>query len=168
MNKRIRELRLLLKMTQEEFSKEIGISSSQLSKLENGKLLMSKQLLSTICSRFSVNPDWIISGYGPLKNSSLNSNVSINNIDPIKLKLINVILNIDTKIINDFIKDALSLLSFKIETSSDNIENSIQSYRNELESEKKGGILSALLSIKGIIKRIFNLHNDFNQLLFNT
>ncbi|MCT4047241.1 helix-turn-helix transcriptional regulator [Elizabethkingia anophelis] len=56
---RIKELRKEKKLTQVEFSNEIGIDNSQLSKIEQGKIMPTLIQLMEIASKFNISLDWI-------------------------------------------------------------------------------------------------------------
>lgn len=57
---KIKELRKLNKMTQIEFSNEINIDNSQLSKIEQGKLMPTLSQLMEISSKFNRSLDWLV------------------------------------------------------------------------------------------------------------
>ncbi|MBR3770725.1 MAG: helix-turn-helix transcriptional regulator [Clostridium sp.] len=62
---RIKHLRKnLLKMTQEDFSKEIRISRSNLGSIETGRVNLTDRVISDICDNFSVNYEWLTKGIG--------------------------------------------------------------------------------------------------------
>jgi len=65
-NKRIELLRNHLNLTQQGFSNLIGISSGQLSRIENEKSEPEKATLNKIFSTISVSPDWLLHGKGDL------------------------------------------------------------------------------------------------------
>ena len=58
---RIEELRKVMKITQEELAKRIGISKSQLSRIENGETkTLSSNLLIRLADEFDVSTDYIL------------------------------------------------------------------------------------------------------------
>lgn len=61
----IKELRKERKLTQLEFSTRIGIDNSQLSKIEQGKLMPTLNQLMEISSIFNISLDWL-TGKGPM------------------------------------------------------------------------------------------------------
>ena len=61
----IKELRKERKLTQLEFSTQIGIDNSQLSKIEQGKLMPTLNQLMEISSIFNISLDWL-TGQGPM------------------------------------------------------------------------------------------------------
>lgn len=66
MNNRIKKVRQELKMTQDEFSKKIGVSFSSVSKLEKGINNPSEQTIRAICREFSINRYWLETGNGDM------------------------------------------------------------------------------------------------------
>ena len=61
---RIRDLRLRLKLTMEEFGKRLGIQKSAVSKIENGSVSLTDQNRIAICREFGVNEEWLRTGKG--------------------------------------------------------------------------------------------------------
>lgn len=54
--KKVKELRLKLELTQEQFAERIGISPKSLSLIELGKNFVSAEVLNSICENMNVNP----------------------------------------------------------------------------------------------------------------
>jgi len=65
-NKRIKELREYLGLTQEEFGKQLGLKKSNISDIERGKVRPKDPLLRLIEQTFSVNPEWLRKGKGEM------------------------------------------------------------------------------------------------------
>lgn len=63
-NDRIKRLRKIHGMTQQEFGDKIGIGKSALSQIESGASNPSKQTILAICRVFQVNKVWLLSGQG--------------------------------------------------------------------------------------------------------
>lgn len=59
MGERIRELRKTHKLTQEQFSKQIGVARPQISKVENGKEGLSKPAVKLICVLYGISEEWL-------------------------------------------------------------------------------------------------------------
>lgn len=64
MNKRLRELRKELKLTQAEFGEKIGLSNFAISDMEKGKTQISLRNINLICEKFRINEDWLRYGIG--------------------------------------------------------------------------------------------------------
>ena len=61
--RRIRELRGF-DMTQEEFSRRIGISQNYLSTMEHGKVEIGAEILLRISLEFGKSLEWLLTGEG--------------------------------------------------------------------------------------------------------
>ncbi len=59
---RIHQLRLKINLSQEEFGKQIGLSKSGISNIENGKRTISDTHIKIICSTFGVSEQWLRTG----------------------------------------------------------------------------------------------------------
>ena len=68
MNERLKELRKELGLSMEKFGERIGVTKSSISLLESGKNKPSEQTIRLICSEFSVNKEWLITGAGGIQN----------------------------------------------------------------------------------------------------
>jgi len=56
--KRIKDIRMALNMTQEEFANEIGVEKSHISRMECGRKGISLTRMKQICERFDVPMDY--------------------------------------------------------------------------------------------------------------
>ncbi|GHV84947.1 hypothetical protein AGMMS50230_05550 [Spirochaetia bacterium] len=65
-NQRIKHLRKKLKLTQNEFSIVITISSGQLACIETGKRVVNDRTIKLICDSFNVNDTWLRTGHEPV------------------------------------------------------------------------------------------------------
>jgi transcriptional regulator with XRE-family HTH domain len=61
---RIKQLRKELKLTQNEFSTIIAVSSGYLACIETGKRMVNDRTLKLICSSFNANGEWLRTGEG--------------------------------------------------------------------------------------------------------
>lgn len=61
-NDRIKELRIRLNLTQEEFGNKIGLSKSGISNIENGTRNVSPRHVKLICTIFDINESWLTTG----------------------------------------------------------------------------------------------------------
>lgn len=66
MKTRIIELRKSLGLTQEEFSKEIGLSRNFIWMIEKGDRIPSDRTISDICRKFRVREEWLRTGSGEM------------------------------------------------------------------------------------------------------
>lgn len=69
--KRIKKLRRdQLKLTQDEFSKRIKISRSNLASIEIGRISVTDRVINDICLAFKVNEEWLRNGQGDVFSDS--------------------------------------------------------------------------------------------------
>lgn len=65
-NKRIKELRNRLNLTQDDFGERIGLSKSGISNIENGTRSVSERHIKLISNIFGVSEDWLKTGIDPI------------------------------------------------------------------------------------------------------
>lgn len=63
-NERIKEIRTLKHMSQEQFGNAIGISKSGISNIENGTRNVTQRHIKLICSELNVNEEYLKTGCG--------------------------------------------------------------------------------------------------------
>lgn len=63
-NERLKEVRKMLKLNQEQFAKEIGVSRAHISNMENGNDNPSSALIKLICMKFNIEEEWLANGVG--------------------------------------------------------------------------------------------------------
>ena len=66
MNNQIKLLRKELGLTMQEFGKNLGVSKSAISNIENGYNSLTEQMISSICNAYNVNEDWLRNGTGEM------------------------------------------------------------------------------------------------------
>ncbi len=66
MNKRFKELRKSLGLTQTEFGEKVGVTPSAISKIESGENDASEATIRLICKTYHVNYLWLTEGEGPM------------------------------------------------------------------------------------------------------
>lgn len=66
MKDRIRKLRKTLDLTQEEFSKRLGITRTAVAQYETGRNDPVSSVVSLICKEFNVNEEWLRTGSGEM------------------------------------------------------------------------------------------------------
>lgn len=76
MKDRIRQVRKANKMTQEVFGTEIGVKGNTITNYEKGLRTPSDAVILSICRRFSINKDWLLTGEGEM-HSKLTKNEEI-------------------------------------------------------------------------------------------
>ena len=66
MNKRLKEIRKTLSLSQEAFGKKLGVTGAGISKIESGDRNLTEQMLISICREFNVNENWLRTGEGEM------------------------------------------------------------------------------------------------------
>lgn len=66
MGERLKELRKLFGLTQEEFAKRIGIKRNTIATYEIGRNTPIDAVIFSICREFNVNEDWLRAGEGEM------------------------------------------------------------------------------------------------------
>ena len=65
MNNRIKTLRKeMLKLSQDEFGSNIGMSRSNVANIEVGRIKLTERNIKDICEKYNVNEDWLRTGNG--------------------------------------------------------------------------------------------------------
>lgn len=73
MNKRIKQIRSELGMTQEQLGEIIGVKKSTLSMIETGKSSLSKRNKLTLVQKLNINPNWLETGEGEMMSQVINN-----------------------------------------------------------------------------------------------
>ena len=66
MNSRLYKVRKVLKMSQVEFGREIGVSGAAISRIENGERGLTEQMLKSVCREYHVRREWLTEGTGEM------------------------------------------------------------------------------------------------------
>lgn len=66
LGQRIRQVRLSNKLTQQDFSRSLGIVQGFLCGIERGKKIPSDTLLIALSHLYGINMEWLVSGNGPM------------------------------------------------------------------------------------------------------
>lgn len=67
---RLKEIRKVLGFNQTDFAKYLGITQTAYSMIENGNRPLADKYIKVICSTFSVNENWFLTGDGEMFISS--------------------------------------------------------------------------------------------------
>ena len=65
-NERVKEIRVALHLTLEEFGRRIGVTRGSMSNIENGKRNLTEQMTKSICREYGVDYIWLTSGEGEM------------------------------------------------------------------------------------------------------
>lgn len=68
MDKRIKELRKALGLTQQEFSDKIGVKRNTIAQYESGRNAPIDAVITLICREFNVSEQWLRNGIEPMFN----------------------------------------------------------------------------------------------------
>ncbi len=71
LGERIKIIRSLKKLSQEEFAAKLGVHRGHISKIETQGAQPSEDLLLEICLTFDVSPAWLLVGYGRMYESEI-------------------------------------------------------------------------------------------------
>lgn len=162
---RIKYLRKsILKISQEEFAKKIGLSRSNIGNIEVGRINVTDRVISDIVNQYNVNNDWLINGTEPMfiktANELVDQIASKYNFSVAEKQALQAYVELsdsDREKISELIQNIFSGF-FKLnneeaatteDTSTNNIDYEVESYRKELEAEQKGQISSASGNPKG-------------------
>lgn len=66
MNERIKELRTILELSAEKFGSRVGVTRSAISRIENGVVNVTEQMILSVCREFNVREEWLRNGNGEM------------------------------------------------------------------------------------------------------
>lgn len=66
MNERLKELRKILGLTQQEMADKIGVKRNTIATYESGKVDPSSRTIADICEKFDVREEWLRTGEEPM------------------------------------------------------------------------------------------------------
>lgn len=141
-------------LTQAEFSRQINMSQSNLASIETGVIKVTDRTISIICDKFNLSSEWLRTGNGDMYRESESSIVQAvadqYNLTPAQRCLMEMFLAMDEEK-----REALATSFFDlVETANqdlarlqqlqgmDPIDVEVESYRKELEAEKRAASLS--------------------------
>lgn len=161
---RISQIRKTLKLNQEEFGEKINVTRSAISNYEKGTRNIMDRVIFDICREFNVNEEWLRNGSEPMfvktANELVDQIASKYNFSVAEKQALQAYVELsdsDREKISELIQNIFSGF-FKVsneeaataeDTSTNNIDYEVESYRKELEAEQKGQILSASEKPKG-------------------
>ena len=108
MNGRIKELRKVLDLTQQEFADKIGSKRNTIAKYETDANTPSAAVVSLICRQFNVNENWLLTSKGDMFIKMDRADISIDNNTNYKDRIIGAITvmsDLELKAIWSFISD---------------------------------------------------------------
>lgn len=66
MNERIKEIRKVLGITQQEFAERLSLKRNTIATYEMGKAMPSDRTVQDICEKYNVNENWLRNGEGDM------------------------------------------------------------------------------------------------------
>lgn len=157
LNNRIKDLRKLLNLNQEDFGDEIGLTKSSISNIEKGIRNVTEQHIKLISNAFNFNEDWLRYGTGEIfvqnETFSLDDYAKKNNLSDLEIDIIKSYMDLDTDVRKAFIAHLQTVFGKHNEVAATSLKESyytenytkeeyineeLESYRLELEAEQKG------------------------------
>lgn len=65
-NKRIKEIREDINLSQQKFGEKLGVSRDVISNIENNRIEVKTVFITHMCEIFNVNKEWILTGEGEI------------------------------------------------------------------------------------------------------
>jgi len=79
-NRRIREIRSALGLSQKKFSSIVALSSGYIARIETGHIAVNERLIKLVCSSFNVNESWLRYGEGDMFLDLMQEDVRFKNL----------------------------------------------------------------------------------------
>lgn len=116
MNKRIKQLRKALDLTQQKFADRIGVKQNTVAQYEMGRNIPIDSVISLVCKEFNVNEDWLRNGIGEMfvesSTFSLDEYAKLHNLNDKEITLIRNFMELDQNtrdaLYNIFIKSFIT------------------------------------------------------------
>ena len=146
-NERIKYFRKQVKkMTQEDFSKEILLSRSNLAGIETGIVNVTDRVISTICGKFNLSESWLRTGIGNMyvetEADFVNSLADRYNMTAEQRRLMKIFLSMDEEKRDRVAKAFFDFVDADKKADTYDIEQEVEAYRLELIAEKKAAFQS--------------------------
>lgn len=143
-NDRIKEIRKSLKLSQEGFGNAIGLTKSSISNIESGIRNVTEQHIRLICSEFDVNEDWLRTGEGEMfvrsETFSFDEQVKKSNLTELETAIMRGYMELSRDTREEIVSMLEGIILQRNESAASaeiNIDAEVDSYRRELEAEKK-------------------------------
>lgn len=155
MHDRLKALRKSLKLSQASFGARLGVSRDVINNIENGRVELKELMIKSLCSLFSVNESWLRVGEGSMFTESDDSiftsfaekynltkaeqNVArycLQLTSAQRAEILNHVVNVA-----EILKTTPSIEGPKPKPVSDNIEQEVSDYRQELEAEQRARLV---------------------------
>lgn len=137
MNNRLKEARKTLSLSQEEFGRRIGVTGSQISRLESGAQAITDQMLLAICREYNVDKEWLRGGEGEMFNKpqtfSLDEYAKANGLSALELDIIKTYMELPAKTRQAALSVLRQMFGRTAEEAAIEIEG--EAYKEELRAE---------------------------------
>lgn len=148
LGQRVKDIRLALNKTQEEFGAQIGIKKNSLSQIENGKNALTQQNIVAICKTFHVSENWLRTGEGQMfievtradELARLIEETMSEESGEIKRRIATAVLRLtpdQLRACTDWIKETFGLVEAPAAERELTIDEKVANYRAELEAEEE-------------------------------
>ena len=117
MNERLKKLRKLLGLSQEEFGKKLGVGKTSISRLESKVNNFTDQMILSICREFNVDYAWFTQGgseevvFANIPETALDELAEDYDLDDLDKKIISEYLKLDNNqrnVLKNYIKNIFS------------------------------------------------------------
>lgn len=144
MNERIKELRLKLGLSQDEFGRRLGVTRGAITNIELNKVEPKPLFIDLMCREFNVSETWLRTGDGEMFVSRSRSDAIAQEVnrfmadhpDSFRERLISLLIRLDEKQWEILEHYARQLVDDHDHEPS--IEERVEAYRQELLAEEKG------------------------------
>jgi transcriptional regulator with XRE-family HTH domain len=101
LNTRVKNIRKLLNLSQQEFGSKLGVTGAGISRIESGKRNLTEQMIILICKEFNINENWLRNGEGEIfkqfSNAGIGELLQQFQLDDLDIRIINEYIMLDDK-----------------------------------------------------------------------
>lgn len=157
MNKRIKEVRKTLNLTQKKFGEKVGVTEGAFSNIEKGNRNVTEQMFKSICREFNVNEEWLRTGNGKMFKKenlfSLDEFLKKQEATDLEIEIVKLLFSFDKNTRGELISKLKNI--FQSET---NI-NELSDTKKNLEKEK----LNNQITEKKVENEITNYKSELSK-----
>lgn len=142
MNERVKEVRLFLKLNQEEFANKLNLARSHISSIERGARNVTDRIIYDICREFNVSEDWLRNGgdpdkmFNPTPDDQMAELRSQFNLDELDMKIVNEYMKLSPENRTVFKSYFVKVFGGDLATEDEELELEVDTYRLELEAQR--------------------------------
>ena len=164
-NDKVKKIRELLNLSQEEFASNIGLKKSAISDIERGKANLTERNINLICQTFNVNEDWLRNGNEPIfiekEEKDIIGLLKENGVKPMVLEIIENYLKMPDEsknIFDSYLKELVG--PDKYNDSVKKAKDNIKDFPKQEEKEERVQIIARGKGITTISKEEFDKINE--------